>query len=260
MSYKKNNQYPKDETGFIYGRNPILEILKSDNRTVNKLLLSKTARGHVISEIISFAKSKSIAIHNVPPEKLENFPNSQGVAAEVSPIKYKDLKDMIKQANKADSPLLVILDGIEDPHNLGAIVRNCTAFGANGIIIPKWRCAAVNATVSKASAGAIEHISISRVANINQAVDKLKEQGFWIAGTENGVENIENVKLTFPLAVIIGSEGTGMHNLTRKKCDFLISIEQSDAISSINASCASSIILYELFKLRKTQKCNKNEK
>jgi 23S rRNA (guanosine2251-2'-O)-methyltransferase len=235
----------------IYGRNPVLELLKAGKRTVNKIILAQTARGTAIDEIVKLAKSKAIALHSVPPEKLDKFgENSQGVAAEVSAMEYTDIEDLIAKAKLSKNPLLVILDGIEDPHNLGAIIRNCAAFGADGVIIPKWRAAGVNETVAKASAGAIEHIAVSRVVNTNQAIELLKKRNFWIAGAENGGEILDGAKLPFPLAVIIGSEGFGLHNLVKKNCDFLISIPQTNTISSLNASCASAVILYEISKKR----------
>lgn len=258
---RKNNfsrkHYHNHETeerrldNIIYGRNSILEMLKAGKRTVNKVMISQTARGAAITEIINLAKSKGIAIHNVPPEKLDKYSeNSQGIAAEVSPMEYLDEEELIKLSKEKEKPLLVILDGIEDPHNLGAIIRNCVAFGADGVIIPKWRAAGVNETVSKSSAGAIEHMPISRVTNTNQTIELLKKQGFWIAGAENGGQLLEDADLPFPLAVIIGSEGFGLHELTKKKCDFLISIPQKNTISSLNASCASAVILYEISKKR----------
>ncbi|MDR0800794.1 MAG: 23S rRNA (guanosine(2251)-2'-O)-methyltransferase RlmB [Endomicrobium sp.] len=249
MYGKTDNQLSEN---IVYGRNPVLELLKASKRTVNKIMISQTARGAVISEIISLAKQKSIALHSVPPEKLDRFSeNSQGVVAEVSPVEYAELSDLIGKAKESLRPLLVILDGIEDPHNLGAIIRNCVAFGADGVIIPKWRAAGINETVSKSSAGAVEHISISRVANINWAIDLLKENGFWIIGAENGGQILEKADLPFPLAVIIGSEGFGLRSLIKKNSDFLISIPQENTISSLNASCASAIILYEVAKKRK---------
>jgi 23S rRNA (guanosine2251-2'-O)-methyltransferase len=249
MYKKKNDKKELELENIIYGRNSVLELLKAGKRTANKLMVSQTARGTVISDIIALAKQKNIAVHSVPPEKLDRFSEeSQGVAIEVSPTEYLELKDLIKQSKASPKPLLVIIDGIEDPHNLGAIIRNCVAFGVDGVIIPKWRAVGVNETVSKTSAGAIEHISISKVVNINQAIDLLKINNFWIAGAENGGQSLESLDLPFPLAVIIGSEGFGLHHLTRKNCDFLISIPQKDTISSLNASCASAVILYEIYK------------
>ncbi|AKL98601.1 23S rRNA (guanosine(2251)-2'-O)-methyltransferase RlmB [Endomicrobium proavitum] len=235
----------------IYGRNPVLELLRAGKRTVNKILVAQTARGAAITEIIDIAKQKGIAIHNVPPEKLDRFSeNSQGIAAEVSAMEYLEIEELIAAAKKNPKPLLVILDSIEDPHNLGAIIRNCVVFGADGVIIPKWRAAGVNETVAKSSAGAIEHIPVSRIVNTNQTIELLKESGFWVAGAENGEKTLEETDLPFPLAIVIGSEGFGLHNLTKKNCDFLISIPQKNTISSLNASCASAVILYELSKKR----------
>jgi 23S rRNA (guanosine2251-2'-O)-methyltransferase len=247
--YSKNNKKNVSFENIVFGRNAVLELLKANVRTVNKIMVSKTARGNVVSEIINIAKQKNIALHSVPPEKLDKFSQqSQGVAAEVSPIVYLDLLDLINRAERSIKPLLVILDGIEDPHNLGAIIRNCVAFGADGIIIPKWRAVGINETVAKSSAGAIEYIPISKVSNLNQAITLLKNNNFWIVGAENGNQVLETIDLPFPLAVIIGSEGFGLHDLTKKNCDYLISIPQKNTISSLNASCASAVILYELSK------------
>jgi len=213
-------------------------------------MLSQSARGKAVSEIVNLARQKGIALHSVPPGKLDGFSeNSQGVAAEVSSVKYADLADLIEKAKKSPKPLLVILDGIEDPHNLGAIIRSCVAFGADGVIIPKWRAAGINESVAKSSAGSVEYISISRVVNTNQAINLLKKSGFWIAGIENsGGRPLEDIELSFPAALVIGSEGFGLHGLTKKNCDFLISIPQRNTISSLNASCASAVILYEISK------------
>ncbi|MDR1401250.1 MAG: 23S rRNA (guanosine(2251)-2'-O)-methyltransferase RlmB [Endomicrobium sp.] len=236
----------------VYGRNPVLELLKAGKRSINKIILSQTARGTTISEIVNLAKRKGIAVHNVSPKKLDNFSeDSQGVVAETSSVKYVYLGDLIKKAKESPRSLLVALDGIEDPHNLGAIIRNCVAFGANGIIIPKWRAVGINETVAKSSAGSVEHILVSRVANINQTLSILKKNGFWVvAGVKSDGYMLGKFDFHFPIAVIIGSEGFGIHELTKKKCDFLISIPHENAISSLNASCASAIILYEISKIK----------
>ncbi|MCL2335317.1 MAG: 23S rRNA (guanosine(2251)-2'-O)-methyltransferase RlmB [Endomicrobia bacterium] len=248
----KNKPVNEPLENIICGRNSVLELLKAGKRTVNKILVAQTARGAAITEILNIARSKGIAVHNVPPEKLDRFSeNSQGIAAEVSPMEYLEIEELIEKSKKSPKPLLVILDGIEDPHNLGAIIRNCVAFGTDGVVIPKWRAAGVNETVSRASAGAIEHIPVSRVVNTNQTIELLKQQGFWVAGAENNEQLLEEAQLPFPLAVVIGSEGFGLHALTKKNCDFLISIPQENTISSLNASCASAVILYEISKKRK---------
>ena len=228
-----------------------MELLKAGKRTVNKILISKTARGSAVEEICDLAKAKGIAVHSVLPDRMDKYDfNSQGIIAEVSAIEYIDIDDLIKKSKANEKPFLIILDGISDPHNLGAIIRNCVAFNADGVIIPKWRAAGINETVSKTSVGAVEHIPISRVSNINQTIDLLKKNGFWIAGAENGGGKISGIDFAFPLAFIIGSEGAGLHNLVKENCDYIASIPQKSVLSSLNASCAAAIILYEVSKLR----------
>ena len=234
----------------IFGRNAVLEAIKSGNRTINKILISKTAHGSSISEIIKLAKMKGIVINNVPPEKLDKFEqeNTQGVVAEVSSTNYVELEDLIDTVKNKQNGLLLLLDSIEDPHNLGAIIRNAVCFGVDGVIIPKWRSATVNETVERTSAGAIEHIKIARVTNSSQAILKLKDNGFWVLGAENGNNSITDTKIPFPAVLIMGSEGFGIHQKIKEKCDFVITIPQKNTISSLNVSCASAVILYEISK------------
>jgi len=234
----------------LFGRNAVLEAIKSGNRTINKILISKTAHGSSISEIIKLAKMKGIVINNVPPEKLDKFEqeNTQGVVAEVSSINYVELEDLIDTVKNKQNGLLLLLDSIEDPHNLGAIIRNAVCFGVDGVIIPKWRSATVNETVERTSAGAIEHIKIVRVTNSSQAILKLKDNGFWVLGAENGNNSITDTKIPFPAVLIMGSEGFGIHQKIKEKCDFVITIPQKNTISSLNVSCASAVILYEISK------------
>lgn len=234
----------------IFGRNAVLEAIKSGNRTINKILISKTAHGSSISEIIKLAKMKGIVINNVPPEKLDKFEqeNTQGVVAEVSSINYVELEELIDIVKNKQNGLLLLLDSIEDPHNLGAIIRNAVCFGVDGVIIPKWRSATVNETVERTSAGAIEHIKIARVTNSSQAILKLKDNGFWVLGAENGNSSITDTKIPFPAVLVMGSEGFGIHQKIKEKCDFVITIPQKNTISSLNVSCASAVILYEISK------------
>lgn len=234
----------------LFGRNAVLEAIKSGNRTINKILISKTAHGSSISEIIKLAKMKGIVINNVPPEKLDKFEqeNTQGVVAEVSSINYVELEELIDIVKNKQNGLLLLLDSIEDPHNLGAIIRNAVCFGVDGVIIPKWRSATVNETVERTSAGAIEHIKIARVTNSSQAILKLKDNGFWVLGAENGNNSITDTKIPFPAVLIMGSEGFGIHQKIKEKCDFVITIPQKNTISSLNVSCASAVILYEISK------------
>ncbi|MCR4662916.1 MAG: 23S rRNA (guanosine(2251)-2'-O)-methyltransferase RlmB [Endomicrobiaceae bacterium] len=234
----------------IFGRNAVLEAIRSGNRTINKIFVSKTAHGSSISEIIKLAKMKGIVVNNVPPERLDKFEqeNTQGVVAEVSSINYVELEDLINIAKNKEKGLLLLLDSIEDPHNLGAIIRNAVCFGVDGVIIPKWRSATVNETVERTSAGAVEHIKIARVTNSSQAILKLKDSGFWILGAENGNNSITNTKVPFPAVLVMGSEGFGIHQKIKEKCDFIITIPQKNTISSLNVSCATAVILYEISK------------
>lgn len=234
----------------IFGRNAVLEAIKSGNRTINKIFISKTAHGSSISEIIKLAKTNGILINSVPPEKLDKFEeeNTQGVVAEVSSTEYIELETLIEELKEKKDSLLLLLDSIEDPHNLGAIIRNAVAFGVDGVIIPKWRSATINETVARTSAGAIEHVKISRVTNTSQAIIKLKEEGFWIIGAENGNRSVQDTEIPFPSVLIVGSEGFGIHQKIKEKCDLIITIPQKNLISSLNVSCASAVILYEIFR------------
>lgn len=234
----------------LFGRNAVLEAIKSGNRTINKILISKTAHGSAISEIVKLAKQRGILVNSVPPEKLDKFEqeNTQGVVAEVSSTDYVEIEDLINIVKNKKNGLLVLLDSIEDPHNLGAIIRNAVCFGADGIIIPKWRSATINETVERTSAGAIEYIKIAKVNNTSQTILKLKDSGFWILGAENGNDKITDIKIPFPAVLVMGSEGFGIHQKIKEKCDFIITIPQKNTISSLNVSCASAVILYEISK------------
>jgi 23S rRNA (guanosine2251-2'-O)-methyltransferase len=236
----------------IAGRNPVREALLAGTWTINKILLSQRAHGTAIEEIIRLARDRQIPLHHVPPERLDRLsttPN-QGVVAEISPEIYLDLPDLWKKIRDNPRPLVVVLDGIEDPHNVGAIIRSAVAFGADGIVIGKWRQAGLTETVARTSAGASAHIPIARVTNIAQAVTELKEYGIWVAGAEADGRPIGEEKFAFPLAIVIGSEGHGLHRLVRERCDLLVSIPQSSVISSLNASCAAAVIFYEIAKAR----------
>jgi 23S rRNA (guanosine2251-2'-O)-methyltransferase len=236
----------------IFGRNPVLEALRSDDVTVNKIIVSKTAQGSAIKEILTLAKLKKIPVHHVPPEKFDAFQNdnNQGVAAETSPLEYLDLYGLIEKTKDERKRVFVVLDSIEDPHNLGAIARNAVAFGASGIVIGKWRSSNITQTVIKTSAGAIEHIPVARVSNIAETVSRLKEEGFMIVGAETGGTPLSEIQFSFPLAIVIGSEGEGLQRLIKERCDNIVSIPQTGRISSLNASCASAIVLYEVFKTK----------
>ena len=189
-------------------------------------------------------------------EKIANNKNYQGVIAFVPPFSYCEIEDILEYAKgKNEEPFVLILDGIEDPHNLGAIIRTGETAGVNGIIIPKRRSASVNSTVSKVSSGAVEYMKIARVTNITDAIDKLKKEGLWICGTDINTEKYYyNQDLTGPIGIVIGNEGKGISDKVKKNCDFLVKIPMMGRVTSLNASVSTGIIIYEALKQRLQKK------
>ena len=239
--------------GDIFGRNPVMEALKS-NRTINKIWLAKGEQKGSVREIVALAKEKRIAVQMVERSKLDKmFPheNHQGVAASVASADYVAWQDIVDAARqKGVDPLLVILDELEDPHNLGAILRSVDAVGAHGVIIPKRRAVPLTDGVAKASAGAIEHVPVARVSNLVQVIEELKKQGIWIAGADLHGEYMHKQDLTGPLAIVVGSEGKGLGKLVRESCDYVVSIPMQGKINSLNASVATGVLLYEVYRQR----------
>ena len=239
--------------GDIFGRNPVMEALKG-NRTINKIWIAKGEQNGSIREIINLAKENRIMIQQVEREKLNKmFPgeNHQGVAASIATADYVDWQDILEIARKkGEAPFLVILDELEDPHNLGAILRSVDAVGAHGVIIPKRRVVPLTEGVAKASAGAVEHVPVARVGNIVQVMESLKKEGVWIAGATMGGVEMTKQDLTGPLALVIGSEGKGLGKLVQESCDFIVSIPMHGAVNSLNASVATGILLYEAYRQR----------
>ena len=189
-------------------------------------------------------------------EKIANNKNYQGVIAFVPPFSYCEIEDILEYAKgKNEDPFILILDGIEDPHNLGAIIRTAETAGMHGIIIPKRRSASVNSTVSKVSSGAVEYMKIARVTNITDAIDKLKKEGLWICGTDiNTDKYYYNQDLTGPIGIVIGNEGKGISDKVKKNCDFLVKIPMMGRVTSLNASVSTGIIIYEALKQRLQKK------
>ena len=234
---------------YVAGRNPVLEILKTE-REVEKIFILKGELKGSIKKIIGIAKDRNILIQEVDKDKLDSLAKGvahQGVVALVSSYEYATVDDILNKAKKNDElPFIVILDGIEDPHNLGAIARTAECAGVHGIIIPKRRSAQVNETVYKASAGAVEHVLIAKVNNINNVIDELKEKGLWIYGADMDGDLYFNTSLKGAVALVIGSEGKGISRLTKEKCDCLVKIPMAGKISSLNASNAAAILMYEV--------------
>ena len=267
---KKNNNYYKElrkknkeqkapvqnteldpDKEVITGRNAILEAIKS-GREINKILFQEGIEKGRLKSIFAIANEKKIVCQEVPKRKLDNTTTErhQGVIAFVAPYNYFELDEVLNKLDINKSTTLLILDHIEDPHNLGAIIRTAEASGVKGIIIPKRRAAVVSQTAVKASAGAIEHMPVIRVSSLTDAIKKLKEKGFWIAGTTLAERSEEYTKIAkdVPLAIVIGNEGEGMSKVVTKECDFLYHLPMLGKIQSLNASVAAGIIMYERIK------------
>lgn len=238
-------------SNIIVGRNPVTEALKS-GREIDKLLVSAT-EGSMI-KILAQAKEKGIPVMKVEKAALDRIATGQahqGVAAYISPYEYAELDDIFAKADEAgEEPFIIILDNLEDPHNLGAIMRTAECAGAHGIIIPKRRACGLTDVVAKASAGAIEYMPCVKVTNIAQTVEELKERGIWVAACDMGGQEYYKADLTGKLAVVVGSEGFGISKLVREKCDFVVSMPMLGKITSLNASNAAAVIIYEVRKQR----------
>ena len=251
----------KEERKFddqIEGRNSVLELLES-GKDINKIFVTRGEKHGSINKIIAIAKERKIIIVEKDKKQMEEMAqeeNYQGVIAIVPPFEYVEIEDILKTAiERNEDPFVVILDGIEDPHNLGSIIRTAETAGVHGIIIPKRRAASVNSTVNKTSAGAVEHMKIARVNNISDALEELKKQGLWICGTDIETNKYYyNQDLTGPLGIVIGNEGKGISDKVKKNCDFLVKIPMKGKVTSLNASVSTGIIVYEAVKQRMIKK------
>ena len=236
----------------VFGRNAVLELLKS-GKDINKIFIETGEKHGSIKEIIGKAKENKIVLVEVDKQKLDSMAeNNQGVIAVVPPFNYCEIEDILEYAKeKNEDPFVLILDGIEDPHNLGSIIRTAETAGIHGIIIPKRRCVSVNSTVAKVSTGAVSYVKIARVNNLNETIKKLKDSGLWIIGTDGEANTLYyNQDLKGPLGIIIGSEGFGMSKLVKENSDILIKIPMKGKITSLNASVSAGIIIYEAVKQR----------
>jgi 23S rRNA (guanosine2251-2'-O)-methyltransferase len=239
----------------VEGRNSVLELLESDN-DINKLYVQSGEKHGAIIKIIAKAKEKKVVISEIDKNKLDQMSethNHQGVIAIVPPYNYSSVEEILELAkSKNEKPFVIICDGIEDPHNLGSIIRTAECVGAHGVIIPKRRSAAVNATVNKTSAGAVAYVKVARVTNLNDTIKELQDNGVWIYGTDmDGTDNYNEVKYDSGVGIVVGSEGFGMSRLVKENCDFLIRIPMAGKINSLNASVSASIVMYEVMNQRK---------
>lgn len=250
-TFEADREFGEPNPNVIVGRNPVTEALKN-GREIDKLVVS-SAEGSMI-KILAMAKDAGIPVMKVEKAALDRIAAGQahqGVAAYISPYEYAEMEDIFaRAAEKGEDPFIIILDNLEDPHNLGAIMRTAECAGAHGVIIPKRRACGLTEVVAKASAGAIEYMPCVKVTNIAQTIDELKEMGIWVAACDMGGQEYYKADLKGKLAVVIGSEGFGISKLVKDKCDFVVSMPMVGKITSLNASNAAAVIIYEVRKQR----------
>ena len=236
----------------ICGKNPVLEALRS-GREIDRLLVAHSSGG-TVKEIIAKCSKRGILIKEVSPQKLDFYcggANHQGVAVMFASHEYSTVEDILAEANtRGEDPFIIICDEIEDPHNLGAIIRTAEVCGVHGIIIPKRRSASLNATVSKTSAGALEYMKVARVTNISATIDELKQNGVWVFGADMDGEDYSLTDYSLPCALVIGNEGKGIGPLVAKKCDKIISLPMRGKTGSLNASVAAGVLMYKVTETR----------
>lgn len=247
-------ELPED---MLAGRNAVMEALKGSSR-INRLMVADGSSEGSIRELIAVAKEKGVPVQFLERSKLDSMAKGirhQGVLAQVSPVEYVELEDILSKAReKQEDPFIILLDELEDPHNLGAILRSADAAGAHGVLIPKRRSCPLSATVAKTSAGAVEHVPVARIGNIVQTIKALKEDGLWVAGADMDGKNYYEADLTGPLLLVVGSEGQGIGRLVKEQCDFIVRIPMLGAINSLNASVAGSVLMFEVTKQRLSKK------
>jgi len=239
----------------IYGRNSVLEAIRS-GREIDRLFVAHGVTGGSVAAIIAKCSAKGILIKEISPQKLDYYcggANHQGVAVMFASQEYATVEDILNTAEeRGEKPFIIICDEIEDPHNLGAIIRTAEAAGVHGIIIPKRRSASLNATVAKSASGALEYMKVARVTNIANTIDELKEKGVWIYGADMDGADYTRTDLSGACAIVIGNEGKGIGALTAKKCDEIISLPMLGKINSLNASVAAGILMYEVVRNRRS--------
>lgn len=234
------------EINLIYGKNPVIEAIKA-----KKALKVFVVNSFNDQKILSLVKENHLNIVSINPNEMDKMCNGvhQGIAAELKPYQTVSLEEIIYKAKKKEKKIIVMLDGIEDPHNLGAILRSADVFEASGIIIPKHNSVSLNATVAKTSAGAINYVPVAVVNNLNQAIKTLKEEGYWVVSTDGSATiSYSSIKYDFPVVVVIGSEGKGISSLVLKNSDYIVKIPQFGHVNSLNASVAAGILLAEVHK------------
>ena len=238
----------------LYGIHAVQEALRARSRSLDHLEVARERHDQRLQAVIDLARQNGVALRFAPREQLDRLARSkshQGVVAVVANKTYSELDEVLSHKT-GEHNLVIVLDGVEDPHNLGALIRTADGAGADGVVIPERRAAAVNATVSKASAGASEHVRISRVVNLARALGELKERNIWIVGLdERGNKSYDQINYNMNCAIVLGAEGHGLHDLIRKKCDYLVSIPMLGRVPSLNVSVAGAVVMYEVARQRR---------
>lgn len=238
----------------IEGRHPVIEMLRA-GREVREILVAEGVRAHTIQDVERLAQERGVPVRRIAKEefrRLVRTPAPQGVAAHARPIEYASLEELLAR-DQGKPGLLLVCDGIVDPHNLGALIRTADASGCTGVIIPKHRAVGLTPTVLKASAGAAAHVPVAQVTNVNRALELMKDAGYWVGGAAmDGERTLWQVDFRVPTAIVIGGEGQGLSRLVAERCDFLISIPMVGRVSSLNASVAGALLMYEALRQRST--------
>lgn len=237
----------------LYGIHAVEEALRARNRPLDHIEVARERHDQRLQAVIDLAREQGVSVRFSPRDQLDRLARSkshQGIVAVVAGKSYSELDELLKK--KGEHTFIVVLDGIEDPHNLGALIRTADGAGADGVIIPERRAATVNATVTKTSAGASEHVRIARVVNVARTLDELKQRNVWIVGLdERGQKDYDQLDYNMDCAVVLGAEGHGLHDLVRKKCDYLVSIPMMGRVPSLNVSVAGAVVMYEVARQRR---------
>lgn len=238
----------------LYGIHAVEEALLARSRSLDHLEVARERHDQRLQAVIDLARKEGVSLRFVPREQLDHLARTkshQGVVAVVAGKNYSEL-DEILATKKGEHSFVVVLDSVEDPHNLGALIRTADGAGADGVVIPERRAAAVNPTVAKASAGASEHVNIARVVNLARALEQMKERNLWIVGLdERGDRSYDELEYRMDCAIVLGAEGHGLHDLVRKKCDYLVSIPMAGKVTSLNVSVAGAVVMYEVARQRR---------
>ena len=255
MDIEKHEEETRDREDLIEGRNAVAEAIRA-GRTIDKIFVARGDTDRTLGRILARAREKGIVVAECDRRKLDSLSATgahQGIIAQAAMREYASLEDILaRAAERGEDPFVIVCDEIADPHNLGAIIRTAECAGVHGVIIPKRRAAGLTAVVDKASAGAAEHMLVARVTNIAAALRELKDHGLWVYGTAaDAPADLWQTKMTGPIAVVIGSEGFGMGRLVAEQCDFTVSIPLLGKITSLNASAAAAVLMYEVVRQRR---------